>query len=403
AQLPPTVILYSFHSATSVKLKKQVWQALLKKEACVIIGVHVPVLLPHPNLGLIIVDEEHEAGYQEKKHPKVNSKEAAILRASLHKIPIVLGSATPSIASLYNVKHRGWHFFQLKKRFAGAFPKIKTVSLTEKKGARRSFWISKELELAIGEQLRKQEQTIIFLNRRGFSFFVQCKACSFVVSCANCSVSLTLHGNNQLTCHYCGYAIPMPTKCPGCKASEDQLLKKGIGTQQIVSILEKLFPTARIGRADLDVTSKKNIWQQTVTAFELGTLDILVGTQTITKGFHFPNVSLVGIIWADLNLHFPVYNSAETTLQQIIQVAGRAGRQKPDSTIIVQSMIEHPIFRFMHEIDYLNFYTHELHNREELSYPPYGRLIEIELKHVHEQMVEQDANNLAEKLMNART
>ncbi len=402
AQLPPSIPLYSFHSATSVKIKKQVWRALLNKEACIIIGVHVPVLLPHPNLGLIIIDEEHEAGYQEKKHPKVNSKEAAIMRASIHKIPIVLGSATPSIASLYNVEHRGWHLFTLKKRFAGAFPTIKIVSLAEKKGARRSFWISKELELALAEQLRKQEQTIIFLNRRGFSFFVQCKACSFVVSCPNCSVSLTLHSNNQLTCHYCGYSIPMPTQCPGCKAPENQLLKKGIGTQQIVSILEKLFPTARIGRADLDVTSKKNIWQQTVTAFEQGELDIMVGTQTITKGFHFPNVSLVGIIWADLNLHFPVYNAAETTLQQLLQVAGRAGRQKKESSIIVQSMIEHPIFRFLHEIDYLDFYAYERQNRKELSYPPYGRLIEIELKHVHETVVERDAHTFVERLMDAQ-
>jgi primosomal protein N' (replication factor Y) len=401
-QLPSTITLYGFHSATSVKTKKQVWQALLKQEPCVIIGVHVPILLPHPNLGLIIVDEEHEAGYQEKKHPKVNSKEAALLRARMDTIPIVLGSATPSLSSLYNVEHRGWQFFQLKKRFAGAFPAIKTVSLLEKKQRRRSFWISKELETAIAENLSRKEQTIIFLNRRGFSFFVQCKACSFIISCANCSVSLTLHSNNTLTCHYCGYTVPMPNTCPSCKAPDDQLLKKGIGTQQIVSILEKLFPDARIGRADLDVTSKKKVWQETITAFEQQKLDILVGTQTITKGFHFPQVSLVGIIWADLNLHFPVYNAAETTLQQLIQVAGRAGRQKLESTIIVQTMIEHPIFNFINEVDYLDFYAHELGARKDLGYPPYARLIEIELKHVRESVVERDAHMLVERLMTAQ-
>lgn len=292
-----TIPLFSFHSATSAKNKKIVWQQLLDGKPVVIIGVHLPVLMPIANLGLIIIDEEHEVGYQEKKHPKINTKEAALWRAKIAQIPILLGSATPSLATLYNVKTRGWDIFHLHQRFAGSFPQIKTVSLLEKKERRKNFWITQELSQALTTCLQKKEQAIIFLNRRGFSFFVQCKNCSFVFSCLNCSVSLTLHKDNLLICHYCGISCAQPTVCTQCKASADSLLKKGIGTQQVVSILQSLFPYARIGRADLDATSKKKHWQQTMADFSQGKLDILVGTQTITKGYHFPNVTLVGIIW----------------------------------------------------------------------------------------------------------
>lgn len=397
AQLPSHIPLFSFHSAVGIKDKKTLWRTLLQGTPLLIIGVHLPVLLPMANLGLIIVDEEHEHGYQEKKHPKINSKEAAIWRAKLNNIPILLGSATPSITTLYNAKTKGWHFFQLKKRFAGSLPIIKTVFLADKlqKIGRRNFWISRELENEIAQRLIKKEQTIIFLNRRGYSFFVQCKACSFIFLCTNCSVSLTLHDHNKLVCHYCSYSITQPSTCPTCHASDDSFLKKGIGTQQIVTILEQLFPHARVGRADMDTTTKKKLWQKTVADFESGEIDILVGTQTIAKGFHFPNVTLVGIIWADLNLHFPVYNAAETTLQQLIQVAGRAGRGKENSLVIVQAMIDHPVFHYLNEIDYLSFYTHEIEARSEVGYPPCLRLVELELKHAHEDTVERESHALA--------
>lgn len=418
AQLPAHIPIFGFHSATAPKQKRALWQALLNSQPVLIIGVHLPILLPLPNLGLIIIDEEHETGYQEKKHPKVNTKEAAIMRANIHKIPILLGSATPSLTSLHNVKTRGWHFFELKKRFAGSFPSVRVVFLTDAqknnsftrfKGnspesqKRKNFWISRELELAIQDRLEKKEQTIIFLNRRGFSFFVQCKACSFIFQCTSCSVSLTLHGSNQLTCHYCTLALTLPPACPGCKASENQFLKKGIGTQQVVTILASLFPKARIARADMDTTLKKKDWQQTVTDFGNGDLDILVGTQTITKGYHFPNVTLVGILWADLNLHFPVYNAAETTLQQLIQVAGRAGRQIKGSDVIVQAMIDHPIFAYLNEIDYPKFFEREMELRTIVSYPPCTRLVEIELKHSDEYTLEEDAQRAIDTLFEYNT
>ena len=387
--------MFSFHSASSAKEKKTLWQQLLSGNPCLIIGVHLPILLPVSELGLIIIDEEHEVGYQEKKHPKINSKEAALMRAQSTQIPILLGSATPSLASLYAVQKKGWHFFQLKKRFQGNFPEIELVSLTEKKKKRNSFWISTALEQAIQERLSNKEQTILFLNRRGFSFFMQCKACSFIFRCSHCSVSLTLHENLQLTCHYCGFVMQQPTSCFSCKAPEKELLKKGIGTQQLVAILQKIFPTARIARADMDATVNKKMWQKTMQDFQQGDLDILVGTQTITKGYHFPRVTLVGVLWADLAIHFPMYNATETALQQLIQVAGRAGRESEKSLVIVQTMVEHPIFNYLNELDYLSFYTQELEQRKELSYPPILRLVELELKNSNEQCIEQEATILA--------
>ncbi|MGE0009734.1 MAG: primosomal protein N' [Candidatus Babeliales bacterium] len=397
AQLPKEIKLYSFHSASGSAEKRALWRSLVRGEPVLILGVHLPVLLPIANLGLIIVDEEHEVGYQEKKHPKINSKEAAIWRAHMNNIPILLGSATPSLSSLDNVKTKGWHFFELKKRFAGIFPTVKTVSLKDAKN-RRNFWVTTELERAIKARLERGEQTIIFLNRRGYSFFVQCKACSFIFMCNNCSVSLTLHEDGRLSCHYCALRQELLPECPGCKASAKNYLKKGVGTQQVVSILETLFPSARIARADMDTTVNKKQWQATLEQFEHGVIDILVGTQTITKGYHFPNVTLVGILWADLNLHFPMYNAAETCLQQLIQVAGRAGRTGKPSQVIVQTMVEHSIFNYLNEIDYVKFYGSQMEKRQESGYPPAMRLAEIELKFTDEGIIEQEAQQLAKEL-----
>lgn len=386
--------VYSFHSATPAVEKRMVWYNLLAGKPLLLIGVHIPLLFPVPKLGCIIIDEEHEVGYQEKKHPRINTKEAAILRAKLYNIPIVLGSATPSISSLYNIAERGWHYFQLKRRFSGSFPKITLVKLTkdEKRG---DFWISKQLEAAIRDRLAREEQIIIFINRRGHSFFVQCSRCSFIFSCTACSVSLTYHEfdatHNRLLCHYCDLSEPLAAACPQCKSSSAAFLKKGIGTQQVVTILQRLFPEARVGRADADSTKNKKKWQQTMLDFHERKLDILVGTQTITKGYHFPKVTLVGILWAELNLNIPAYNAAETTLQQLIQVAGRAGRACEKSEVIVQSFADHPIFDYVTETKYQDFYTYEMGYRKELNYPPYVRFAEIELRAEQEALVDRDA------------
>lgn len=385
--------IFSFHSGTSIKNKKELWQNLLNNNPVLIIGVHLPILLPIANLGIIIIDEEHEAGFQEKKHPKINTKEAALIRAKLNNIPILLGSATPSISSLYNTHNKNWEFFELRKRFAGSFPEVKVVELNNKI-KRESFWISRELEQEIRIKLEKKEQVIIFLNRRGYSFFVQCKECSFIFKCDNCSVSLTLHDTGLLNCHYCGLTAQNPTTCAKCKANKDSLIKKGIGTQQVAQILQKIFPNNIIARADLDVTSKKKAWQKTIEDFSTGKIDILVGTQTITKGYHFANVTLVGILWADLNLNFPIYNATEITLQQIIQVAGRAGREIKPGKVIIQTIGQQTIFDYINEIDYIKFYDYELQNRISAKYPPFYRFAEIEIKHADELEVNLDAKYL---------
>lgn len=385
----------SFHCATSAKDKHILWNNLIHNKPQLIIGVHLPVLLPIHNLGLIVVDEEHEVGFQEKKHPRINSKEAAIIRAQKYNIPIVLGSATPSITSLYNIHHRGWKFFKITKRFKGAFPTIEIVSLLDKK-ERKNFWISTQLHKAIEQQLKDRKQTIIFINRRGISFFVQCKECSFVFHCDNCSVSLTLHDGEILRCHYCNFTQKQPPACPSC--SKNEFLKKGIGTQHITQVIQKLFPQARIGRADMDTTINKKVWQKTITAFEDQELDILVGTQTITKGYDFPNVTLVGIIWADIDLNFPFYNAQESALQKIIQVAGRSGRHLLNSKVIIQTLGYHDIFKYISEEEYTNFYESEIEHRHELSYPPFNRLAEISIKHTNQEIVEKESIAIAHSL-----
>lgn len=402
-QLSGKISIFGFHSASKAKEKREMWAHVLAQKPCLIVGVHLPALLPIANLGCIIVDEEHESGFQEKKHPKINSKEIALWRAQMYNIPIMLGSATPSLTSLNNVKKNGWKLFQLTKRFSGTFPEIKIVEF-DKQPRRQHFWITKELQSAITERLAKKEQTIIYLNRRGYSFFVQCKLCGYTFTCPHCSVSLTLHkeaGAEQLSCHYCDYQRSNPTSCEQCKAGDKDLLRRGVGTQQIVSILEQMFPSARIARADLDTTKQKRSWHETVDQFEKGELDILVGTQTITKGYHFPRVTLVGIIWADLNVHFPVFNASETALQQLIQVAGRAGRSTltgTQSLVIAQIMHAHPIFKFLREEAYLNFCDEELMFRQETNYPPFGRLVHLELKHENPKILDDDAQHIYDLL-----
>lgn len=398
----PHITIIGFHSATKISEKRALWQALLSGKPLLIIGVHLPILLPMANLGIIIIDEEHEQGFQEKKHPKINSKEIALWRAHLYKIPIVMGSATPSLTSLYNVAHQGWKMLSITKRFSGAFPTIEKVILTDQQHKRRrNFWISSQLEKAVRACLEKKEQVIIFLNRRGYSFFVQCKSCGFIFQCPHCSVSLTLHVSPEITklrCHYCDHSRVLPPACPECKAPEKELIKKGVGTQQVVQIFKDLFPGAVIERADMDSTTKKKTWQNTVDLFGQGKIDILIGTQTITKGYHFPGVTLVGVLWADLNLHFPLYNASETTLQQIIQVAGRAGRQRPGGKVIVQIMRDHPIFNYLDEQTYIQFCKSELAERKECMYPPFARIACIELRHKDSEQIDRDAKQIANLL-----
>lgn len=395
----PHIPIFGFHSGSSPAKKKKLWEALHHDQPLLIVGVHLPMMLPIPRLGLIIIDEEHDQSFIDKKHPKVNTKEMALWRAQLYGIPIVLGSATPSLGTLYNVQAHNWPLFSITKRFGGSFPTLKKVVLTDKSRQQgKYFWITKELERGVVDRLAKKEQVIIFINRRGYSFFVQCRECSFIFKCKNCSVSLTYHEPASLRCHYCEYACSLPYACSECKATGDSLMKKGIGTQQVVQMFKTLFPGAVIERADLDSTKKKKAWQETAERMHRGEIDILIGTQSITKGYHFPAVTLVGVLWADANVHFPVYNAAEITLQQLIQVAGRAGRASAGGEVIVQLMHDHQLFDYADEQQYLLFAQDELLMRQTAGYPPYLRLASIELRHASSEVIDADGHLIAQLL-----
>jgi primosomal protein N' (replication factor Y) (superfamily II helicase) len=392
----PELPIFGFHSASSKKEKNAVYDAINQQKPIIIVGVHLPIMLPISNLGLIIIDEEHDPGYQEKNHPKMNTKEIALFRAHIYNIAIVLGSATPSITSFYNTQERGWKLYTLKKRFSGCFPQVQTVLLLEK-DKRPSFWITKRLQTEIQKRLDKQEQVLLFLNRRGMCFFVQCTSCSFCFSCSACAVSLTLHEEKQLVCHYCARSIVLPESCPNCKKA-DSFLKKGIGTQQLVSIIQTLFPTARVARFDRDVSKKKGFVSDLMEKMQRGEIDILIGTQSITRGLHFNRVSLVGIIWADLHMHLPMFNALETTMQQLVQIAGRAGRsnQVSESVVIAQTMTNHEVFSYLSEIEYHKLYTQEITQRKQFLYPPFVRFSEIELRSPDEAILEKEAVEIAE-------
>lgn len=399
-QLPPEYTLHEYHSATTVRQKRALWNDILASKPFILLGVHLPILLPLPHLGLIIVDEEHDPGYQEKKHPHINTKEAALLRARHYHIPIMLGSATPSINSWHIAHSKAWPIYRLTQRFAGAFPTITHVRIKkeqQKNGSPDLFWISKTLRIALEEQLKKGEQAIVFLNRRGIHKFVQCPTCAHIFSCSACSVSLTLHADHQLICHYCGIQQHIPHCCPTCNTKQAEFVKQGIGTQRIVALLQELFPHARIARADTDSRKQKS-WQDIITRMQQQQIDILVGTQTITKGYHFPHVTLVGVVWAESNLSLPFYTAPETTLQQLLQVAGRAGRATQQSRVIIQSYIAHPVFKYMNETHYERFYQYEIEHRRELHYPPYVRLSEIEFQSSHEAQLDHETNLIVDSL-----
>lgn len=392
----PLEQLFGFHSASNIKEKKELWNALCHGKPIVFVGVHLPIITPVANLGLLIIDEEHESGYQEKKHPRLQTKEIALLRAKKYNIPILLGSATPSINTLFLAEKEAWPHFKLTERFNNAaLPKIEKISLLQRE-KRAFFWITNRLKELIKDRLAKKEQTILFINRRGYSFFAQCRECGVIFQCKNCSVSLTVHHEideeKKLTCHYCNFSKPLPNHCLECNAPAKSLYTKGIGTQKLIEVLHTLFPEAKIARADLDTTKKKKLWQQTVTEMYEGKVDILVGTQSITKGYHFPGVTLVGIIWADLHLHIPTFNAAEKTIQQLLQVAGRAGRSTKESLVAVQYMQDAELFNLLNEENYQHFYEQEKKMRQEAEYPPFCRFASLEFSHVDEEILEKESN-----------
>lgn len=385
-----------YHSSFSDAERTEVYHNLLKSKdgeergVEIILGVRSSLLLPFDNLGLIIVDEEHENTYKQyDPAPRYNARDAAVILGKIHGAKVVLGSATPSLESYCNATQGKYGLVRLTERYGKAIlPKIWTVDMRRayaKKKVVSGF--SESLLNAIKAALSRNEQVILFQNRRGFSPFVQCNDCGHVAKCRHCDVSLTYHKyNSALTCHYCGYSIPMPSVCPACNSSS--IKTKGFGTEKIEDELSLLIPEARIGRLDLDSTKSKFAYSRILYNFEAHTVDILIGTQMITKGLDFGNVSLVGIMNADNLLNFPDFRAYERSFQLMSQVAGRAGRKDRQGEVIIQTAVpENPVIRQVVNHDYISFFDTQIDERRIFNYPPFCRLVILSIKHTNQDLV----------------
>lgn len=368
-----------WHSGLSEGERLDAWFSLLNNEAKIVVGARSAVLLPMQNLKLIIVDEEHDPAYKQEENPRYNARDVAVYRAKLTRATVVLGSATPSLESLYNTRYKGYVLNTLKQRVDHCrLPMMHLVDMRRElqKGSNTQTQIlSKLLVSKILDRFEKKEQTILFLNKRGYATSLLCTSCGHVATCKHCSVTLTYHkAQGTMRCHICAYSIPVIKNCPQCH--EPNTYWRGFGTQKIEDILSQILPKARLERLDSDSLSQKDHFRQVLAEFRLGKTDILLGTQMIAKGLDFPNVTLVGIIDADLSLHQQDFRSAERTFQLLVQVAGRAGRGKQLGEVIVQTFAPHTdAFQCARRSDFEGFLEHELDLRQTFHYPPFRHLI----------------------------
>jgi len=374
-----------FHSRLKPRDRYVQWRRVLSGEARVVIGPRSAVLAPVRDLGVIVVDEEHEPSYkQAEPAPRYHARDVAVMRAREAGALCVLGSATPSAESYHNALEGKYLLLEMPDRVGSRpQPTIELIDMASEQHERRyegTVIFSRRLEAAIEERLGRGEQTILFLNRRGFSPAITCKDCGEAEECLNCSVAMTYHSREgALICHYCGERKPPPLICPSC--GSEHLSHQGLGTQRVESALLKRFPDARVLRMDSDTTRKRGSHGDLYRQFASGEGNILLGTQMVAKGFHFPGVTLVGVISADAELHFPDFRANERTFQLIMQVAGRAGRGDEPGEVVVQSYAcDNPGIRHAATDDYRGFMTSEISSRRTLGYPPYGRMIRILLK-----------------------
>lgn len=394
-----------FHSKYSMNERVEVWNNVLenKPKAQIILGARSSAFLPFSNLGLIVIDEEHETSYKQfEPSPRYNARDAAVVLGHLHKAKVLLGSATPSLESYYNAEQQKYGFVELKRRFGNIqLPKIELIDIKEKHRKKRmTGHFSDRLLTMMKEALEEKEQIILFQNRRGFSPVVECTTCGVSPQCPNCDVSLTYHKfRGELKCHYCHYQRAMPTSCGACGSST--LDTKGFGTEQIELELKELFPNHNIGRMDLDTTRGKYGYEKIIGAFEAQEIDILVGTQMLSKGLDFENVSLVGILNADSMLNFPDFRAHERAFQLMLQVSGRAGRTKKQGNVAIQTFNPyHQILQQVSTNNYTEMYKEQLQDRWQFHYPPYYRLIKITLKHKDYTRVDTGIHWLAKSLQN---
>lgn len=392
-----------YHSRFSDNERVEVWNGVLTGKFKFVVGVRSSVMLPFDNLGLIIVDEEHDPSYkQHEPAPRYHARDVAIMMGHFHHAKVLLGSATPAVETFYQAMQGKYHYVKLDKRFGEA--KLPTILLADMARERKlktnkgefSGLLIKQLE----DTLSKKEQAIIFQNRRGYSPMVNCEDCEWIPKCINCAVSLTYHQyKNALVCHYCGYKETLPKQCPSC--SSTRLTTVGYGTEKIEEELTLYFPGTSIQRMDLDTTRTKNGYETIIQQFEDGLTDVLVGTQMVTKGLDFDKVSLVGIFNADRMIHFPDFRSYERAFQLITQVSGRAGRKEKPGTVVIQTgSADHPLLQLIihHQVE--EFYKRELNDRQQNNYPPFTRLIDLTIKHPDKKISQQAAHELANVLRN---
>ncbi|MFQ3223987.1 MAG: primosomal protein N' (replication factor Y) [Lentimonas sp.] len=366
-----------WHSHLSEGERYDAWKALASKEGQVVVGARSAIFAPVHNLKLIIVDEEHEPSYKQEESPRYNGRDVAVYRAFLNKSVCVLGSATPSLESLYNVEKGKYAVDHILNRVDNRqLPKIHVVDMCrEGTPEKAASPISRMLVTKLIDRFEKKEQSILFLNRRGFSTSMLCPDCGYVAGCDHCSIPKTYHRTDKkLRCHLCGEQEAAPTRCPECKSTNIRM--RGKGTQKIEDIVQKILPNARIHRMDADSMSKKNLYRKILNDFRIGKIDILVGTQMIAKGLDFPNVTLVGLVDADMSLHIEDFRAAERTFQLVVQVSGRSGRGDRAGEVVIQTHTPHaPPIQFARKSDFDGFQLEELEQRREFNYPPFRHLI----------------------------
>lgn len=377
-----------FHSKMSDGERFDEWMRIKKGKTKIVIGARSALFLPLENLGIIIIDEEHENSYKSESNPKYDAREVAEFLAERKGCKLLLGTATPSLDTYYRAKLGEFELIEIKNRVDNAkLPTMTLVDMREELANNNRSIFSSKLHKAINETLNRGEQVILFLNRRGFSNFVSCRKCGFVYKCKQCDITLTYHReDNLMHCHYCGYKEPTESKCPKC--SSKYIKYFGIGTEKVEEEVKKYFPKAKTLRMDMDTTRKKNSYIDIYESFKKGEAQILIGTQMIAKGLDFPNVTLVGVLAADLTLNLPDFKAAERTFQLLTQVSGRAGRSSKSGEVIIQTYTpDHYSIQFSLTNDYNGFYNEEIKIRESMNYPPFKEIININLSCEKEELL----------------
>src|SRR6266581_4345733 len=394
------------HSHLSEGERHDEWHKVHSGRARIVIGARSAVFAPLKNLGLIVVDEEHETSYKQEEAPRYHARDLAVVRAKIEKCVVVLGSATPSLESYHNASTGKYRLVTLTQRVdQKQMPLMRIVDLRqERRKEKKAAILSEKLSQAIADRLEKREQTILFLNRRGFSTSLLCSNCGEARNCPNCSVALTFHRHptvaGRLSCHLCGHTAAVPKKCPAC--GKDALIYYGFGTEKVESTVAQIFPKAVVRRMDADSMTRKEAYRETLRNFRTGKIDILVGTQMIAKGLHFPNVTLVGIINADLSLHLPDFRAGERTFQLLTQVAGRAGRGETSGEVFVQTYTPFsPSIQFARHHDFAGYFQQELEFRERCDFPPFKHAILITVRSAHEGRAKLSAETLKRRLREA--